>query len=88
MKHPVTRKVLKKEQKKDYFFTFTTRPYVLRNFLDFPGVVGLMWCVAWWWVVKDSPEQDRSITDAELEYLRTTIGENLHSFTNNKILST
>ena len=38
------------------------------------GVVGVIWCVAWAWVVKDSPEEDRQITDSELEYLRTAIG--------------
>ena len=28
----------------------------------------------WWWFVEDSPDQDRSITDQELEYLQNTIG--------------
>ena len=28
----------------------------------------------WWWIVEDSPDQDRSITDQELEYLQNTIG--------------
>lgn len=36
--------------------------------------MGLLWCFAWWWVVRDSPEDDRAITDEELEYLRTAIG--------------
>lgn len=38
------------------------------------GVIGLTWCFAWWWVVHDSPEEDRKITEQELEYLRTAIG--------------
>ncbi|XP_023344721.1 vesicular glutamate transporter 1 [Eurytemora carolleeae] len=38
------------------------------------GCIALIWCVVWWAVVEDSPDQDRSITDAELEYLRNTIG--------------
>ena len=38
------------------------------------GVIGVVWCIAWAWVVKDSPEEDRKITDSELEYLRTAIG--------------
>lgn len=41
------------------------------------GTIGLIWCAAWAWVVKDSPEEDRNITDSELEYLRTTIGVSL-----------
>ena len=35
------------------------------------GVMGLVWCVGWIYVVKDNPEEDRNITDQELEYLRT-----------------
>ncbi len=42
--------------------------------VDIAGLVGILWCLLWWWVVKDSPEDDRKITDAELEYLRTAIG--------------
>jgi len=38
------------------------------------GTLGLVWCATWWWVARDSPEEDRNITDAELEYLRTAIG--------------
>ena len=29
----------------------------------FFGAIGLIWCAAWAWVVKDSPEEDRNITD-------------------------
>ena len=34
------------------------------------GFLALLWCGLWWWIVEDSPDQDRSITDAELEYLQ------------------
>jgi len=27
------------------------------------GIIGLWWCTAWWWVVQDSPEEDRHISD-------------------------
>ena len=27
------------------------------------GLVGLLWCLAWWWIVRDSPEDDRHISD-------------------------
>ena len=40
------------------------------------GVLALLWCLAWWWAVEDSPDQDRSITDQELQYLRTTVSIN------------
>merc|ERR1712038_1598849 len=33
-----------------------------------------LWCISWTWIVKDNPEEDRKITDQELEYLRTSIG--------------
>jgi len=38
------------------------------------GLIALLWCLMWWWFVEDSPDQDRSITDQELEYLQNTIG--------------
>jgi len=38
------------------------------------GLIALLWCLMWWWIVEDSPDQDRSITDQELEYLQNTIG--------------
>merc|ERR1719229_1187069 len=38
------------------------------------GFLALLWCGLWWWIVEDSPEKDRSITDAELEYLQNTVG--------------
>jgi hypothetical protein len=31
--------------------------------LCFAGLIALAWCVVWWAVVEDSPDQDRSITD-------------------------
>ncbi len=27
------------------------------------GIVGLLWCLAWWWIIHDSPEEDRHISD-------------------------
>ena len=27
------------------------------------GTIGLIWCAAWAWVVRDSPEEDKNITD-------------------------
>ena len=37
----------------------------------FFGTLGLVWCIGWMYIVKDNPEEDRNITDQELEYLRT-----------------
>ena len=37
----------------------------------FFGILGLVWCIGWMYIVKDNPEEDRNITDQELEYLRT-----------------
>ena len=37
----------------------------------FFGILGLVWCIGWIYIVKDNPEEDRNITDQELEYLRT-----------------
>ena len=38
------------------------------------GLLALFWCLLWWIMVEDSPDQDRKITDQELEYLQNTIG--------------
>ena len=38
------------------------------------GLLALVWCFLWWFCVEDSPEQDRKITEQELEYLHATIG--------------
>ena len=33
-----------------------------------------MWCAAWWYIVAETPQADRRITDAELEYIRSSVG--------------
>jgi len=38
------------------------------------GLLALVWCLLWWICVEDSPDQDRKITEQELEYLQNTIG--------------
>lgn len=38
------------------------------------GLLALFWCLLWWFMVEDSPDQDRKITEQELEYLQNTIG--------------
>jgi ACS family sodium-dependent inorganic phosphate cotransporter len=34
------------------------------------GCIGLLWCAAWWWIVHDSPEEDRHISD-QVKFLST-----------------
>ncbi|XP_058461728.1 sialin-like [Malaya genurostris] len=38
------------------------------------GTVGLVWCVAWFLIVKRSPERDRFITSSEKEYILKSLG--------------
>lgn len=42
----------------------------------YPGVVGLIWCVAWWYIVKDNPENDPHISPEELKYIQDSLGDN------------
>lgn len=38
------------------------------------GAVGLLWFFLWWVVVKDHPEDDPHISQSELEYIKSSIG--------------
>lgn len=38
------------------------------------GVAGIIWFFYWWIVVKDKPEDDTSISKAELEYIKSSLG--------------
>lgn len=38
------------------------------------GFLGVLWSVAWWMIVAETPQGDRKITDSELEYIKSTIG--------------
>ncbi|XP_063224784.1 vesicular glutamate transporter 1-like [Bacillus rossius redtenbacheri] len=38
------------------------------------GLTGLLWFGAWWWVVKECPERDPSISVEELKYIQSAIG--------------
>ncbi|XP_058795402.1 sialin-like [Phymastichus coffea] len=38
------------------------------------GVMGLIWYVCWCYVVSDRPEDDNSISDAELKYIKDSLG--------------
>ncbi|CAL4065038.1 unnamed protein product [Meganyctiphanes norvegica] len=43
------------------------------------AVMALVWCVAWFLVVTDSPADYRWITPVELEYINASVDDNLHS---------
>ncbi|XP_033188462.1 vesicular glutamate transporter 1 isoform X2 [Bombus vosnesenskii] len=38
------------------------------------GAAGLVWFFYWWIIVKDKPEDDTSISEAELEYIKSSLG--------------
>ncbi|XP_049766857.1 vesicular glutamate transporter 2-like [Schistocerca cancellata] len=38
------------------------------------GVVGLVWCTAWWLVVAEGPEKDPRISPEELKYIQDSLG--------------
>lgn len=38
------------------------------------GAAGLVWFFFWWIIVKDKPEEDPHISEAELEYIMRSLG--------------
>ena len=38
------------------------------------GIVGVIWCVVWWFVVKDKPMEDPYISPDELKYIQESLG--------------
>ena len=43
------------------------------------GVLTLVWCVAWFLIVTDKPEDFRWIKKAEIDYIKSSIGESKQS---------
>ncbi|XP_049854257.1 sialin-like [Schistocerca gregaria] len=39
------------------------------------SVIGIAWFVFWWWLVFDSPSQHPTITQKELAYIRSSLGD-------------
>jgi len=52
---------------------------VIANFLGWPwifyifGCTGLLWCITWFAIVRETPSQDKYISAQELHYLSTTV---------------
>lgn len=46
----------------------------IRISLRFTGVVGLLWVLIWFAVVKDRPKDDPYISNEELRYIQDTLG--------------
>ncbi|XP_012344677.1 vesicular glutamate transporter 2.2 isoform X2 [Apis florea] len=53
---------------------------LMTEYLGWPSVfygfggAGLIWFFYWWIVIKDRPEDDKSISKAELEYIKNSLG--------------
>uniref|UniRef100_A0A4W3H040 Sialin n=1 Tax=Callorhinchus milii TaxID=7868 RepID=A0A4W3H040_CALMI len=49
-------------------------PYVFYIF----GVLGISWCILWFWLVSDTPEKHKTISDAERDYIISSLeGQNI-----------
>ncbi|PSN50732.1 Vesicular glutamate transporter 2 [Blattella germanica] len=65
-----------------YFGTVVSLPLsgILAEYVGWPyifyffGALALVWCILWWFIVSETPQGDRKITDAEMEYIRSSIG--------------
>lgn len=42
--------------------------------LPFSGALGLIWFACWWTIVSDTPAEDPHISEEELKYITSTIG--------------
>lgn len=42
-----------------------------------PGVLTLIWCGFWWYLVADTPEDHPRITEAEKKYILEALGDNV-----------
>lgn len=40
----------------------------------FSGVIAILWCIVWLAVVKETPQEDKYISEEELDYIRATVG--------------
>ena len=53
--------IKKKKERRKFIVSSATKHMILPQesiFYVF-GSLGLVWCAAWWWVARDSPEEDR-----------------------------
>ncbi|XP_045451671.1 uncharacterized transporter slc-17.2 [Melitaea cinxia] len=50
-----------------------------------PGIIGVVWCAAWWILVYDSPTQHPRISSDEKEYILKAIGDKVLSSRQNKV---
>lgn len=39
-----------------------------------PGGVALIWCLMWWYIVSDTPEENRWISEEEKMYIAKSVG--------------
>lgn len=51
------------------------------------GIIGVVWCAAWWVLVYDSPTQHPRISPDEKEYILKAIGDKVLSSRQNKVHS-
>lgn len=49
-----------------------------------PGIIGIVWCVAWWFLVYDSPVQHPRISEEEKAYILLAIGDKVQNSKNTK----
>lgn len=50
------------------------------------GSMGIIWAIAWFWIFRDSPQQSRYVSTAELQYIHSDFSRDhqKHSFTKQK----
>lgn len=51
-----------------------------------PGIIAIVWCAFWWFLVYDSPVQHPRISDEEKQYILEAIGDKVHQGSETKIV--
>lgn len=61
-------------------FQYTSLSFLKTHFIDIlsaftfnSGCTGLLWCITWFAIVRETPSQDKYISAQELHYLSTTV---------------
>lgn len=74
---------------KRFSYIFTSFIYLIYSYryLEILGIIGIVWCAAWWFLVYDSPIQHPRISEEEKAYILQAIGDKVQNSKNSKVIN-
>lgn len=74
---------------KRFSYIFTSFIYLIYSYtyLEILGIIGIVWCAAWWFLVYDSPVQHPRISEEEKAYILQAIGDKVQNSKNSKVIT-